>query len=220
MDRSEDNFGDKNTETFNSQEYDLSQTITVPKAGIYEVSVQAYYRDGNREPHATSVANSETLHQPAVLYAGAEEEPLMYIHAEADKAPGEGTSTVAGEFPDNMMQASHFFQNGLYWNRVRVEVSDDNANLTIGIRKTGTDHRDDNWIVADNFRIAYLGTAALGGDVNNDGNVTIADVTALVNLILGKDDSGYNRTAADVNNDGSITIADVTALVNLILGKN
>ena len=72
----------------------------------------------------------------------------------------------------------------------------------------------------ENGRIAYLGTAALGGDVNNDGNVTIADVTALVNLILGKDDSGYNRTAADVNNDGSITIADVTALVNLILGKN
>ena len=58
------------------------------------------------------------------------------------------------------------------------------------------------------------------GDVNDDGAITIADVTALVNIILGKDTAGqYNHEAADVNRDGSITIADVTALVNIILGK-
>ena len=59
------------------------------------------------------------------------------------------------------------------------------------------------------------------GDVNGDGSITIADVTALVNIILGKDTTGqYNHAAADVNRDNSITIADVTALVNIILGKN
>ena len=58
------------------------------------------------------------------------------------------------------------------------------------------------------------------GDVNGDGSITIADVTALVNIILGKDTIGqYNHAAADVNRDNSITIADVTALVNIILGK-
>ena len=60
------------------------------------------------------------------------------------------------------------------------------------------------------------------GDVNGDGNVTIADVTALVNIILGKDDEvpyKYNHDVADVNDDKHITIADVTALVNIILGK-
>ena len=54
------------------------------------------------------------------------------------------------------------------------------------------------------------------GDVNRDGNVTIADVTALVNIILGK---GETNALADVNKDDSVTIADVTALVNIILGK-
>lgn len=61
------------------------------------------------------------------------------------------------------------------------------------------------------------------GDVNKDGEITIADVTALVNIILGKDNGPeplYNQEAADVNGDGGITIADVTALVNMILGKN
>ena len=60
------------------------------------------------------------------------------------------------------------------------------------------------------------------GDVNKDGQISIADVTALVNIILGKDSTSpyiYDHVAADVNQDGSISIADVTALVNIILGK-
>ena len=60
--------------------------------------------------------------------------------------------------------------------------------------------------------------AFLLGDVNGDGLVTIADVTALVNIILGKS-TDYNTAVVDVNNDNVITIADVTALVNIILGK-
>ena len=60
--------------------------------------------------------------------------------------------------------------------------------------------------------------AFLRGDVNGDGKVTIADVTALVNIILGKT-TNYNAAVADINGDSKITIADVTALVNLILGK-
>ena len=60
------------------------------------------------------------------------------------------------------------------------------------------------------------------GDVNRDKQITIADVTALVNIILGKDNIQpyqYDHDAADVNQDNSITIPDVTALVNIILGK-
>ncbi|MCR5130016.1 MAG: dockerin type I repeat-containing protein [Prevotella sp.] len=60
------------------------------------------------------------------------------------------------------------------------------------------------------------------GDVNRDGKISIADVTALVNIILGKDSVEpyvYDHDAADVNTDNKISIADVTALVNIILGK-
>ena len=56
------------------------------------------------------------------------------------------------------------------------------------------------------------------GDVNKDGSITIADVTALVNIILGKT-TDYDLRLTDVNTDGSVTIADVTKLVNKILGK-
>ena len=60
------------------------------------------------------------------------------------------------------------------------------------------------------------------GDVNRDMNITIADVTALVNIILGKDNVEpyiYDHKAADVNQDNTISIPDVTSLVNIILGK-
>ena len=65
---------------------------------------------------------------------------------------------------------------------------------------------------------------ALKGDVNRDGEVTIADLTALVKILLGKateenDSNRYDFEAADVNGNGERTVADVTALVNILLGK-
>lgn len=57
------------------------------------------------------------------------------------------------------------------------------------------------------------------GDVNGDGSVTIADVTALVNILLNKDTTAYDLNAADVDGEPGITVADVEALVNIILEK-
>ena len=58
---------------------------------------------------------------------------------------------------------------------------------------------------------------AIIGDVNGDGEVTIGDVTDLINLILSGNES--LNTAADVNADGELSIGDVTALINIILSK-
>ena len=55
------------------------------------------------------------------------------------------------------------------------------------------------------------------GDVNNDGDVTIADVTALIDYLLSGDDSGINIAAADCNNSTDVSIADVTALIDYLL---
>ena len=54
----------------------------------------------------------------------------------------------------------------------------------------------------------------LPGDVNGDSEVNIADVNAVINMILGGND---DNTAADVNGDGEINIADVNAIINIIL---
>jgi len=55
------------------------------------------------------------------------------------------------------------------------------------------------------------------GDVNGDGNVTAADVTALYNYMLNNDSSAVVN--GDQNGDGNITSADVTAVYNILLGN-
>ena len=55
------------------------------------------------------------------------------------------------------------------------------------------------------------------GDVNNDGFVTIADVTALIDLLLSGTPSVEDCPAADMNENGEITIADVSALIDYLL---
>ena len=152
-------FGDKNTETWNTQEYELSQTVTFPRRGVYEVAVQAYYRDGNFDDHVASIVNGETLVEAPVFFANDKTTPLCYIHTAADKAPGEGDNSEIGNMPNSMYQASLFFENGLYWNRMRISVDEDNTDVVLGIRKEAG-NRDGNWIVADNFRAVYLGPNA------------------------------------------------------------
>ncbi len=53
------------------------------------------------------------------------------------------------------------------------------------------------------------------GDVNEDGNVDISDVVAVINTIAGN--MTYGLTA-DVNSDNNIDISDIVAIINIIAG--
>ena len=54
------------------------------------------------------------------------------------------------------------------------------------------------------------------GDVNGDGTIGIADVTALIDMLLA-DGGEVDTKLSDVNLDSSVNIADVTALIDLLL---
>ena len=56
------------------------------------------------------------------------------------------------------------------------------------------------------------------GDVNHDHDVNIADVTALIDYLLGS--GSVCEICANVNGDEGINIADVTALIDKLLSKN
>lgn len=57
--------------------------------------------------------------------------------------------------------------------------------------------------------------ASLKGDVNNDGEVNIADINAVIDIIL----TGGSNARADVNGDSEVNIADVNTLIDIILAK-
>ena len=64
--------------------------------------------------------------------------------------------------------------------------------------------------------VTLVASAVSPGDVNEDGEVTIADVTSLIDYLLGTDE--INEAAGDLNGDNNVTIADVTALIDILLG--
>ena len=205
-------------EFYNNSSFSIKQTVEGLPAGRYRLSCQGFYRAGSYSTAATAhTADTESLN--ATLYAQPNGEkkktyPLQSVFTEAGKMGALGANTQHGYIPNNMEQASQYFASGLYDKNI-VEFSvKEGQNVEIGIEKSSK--IDNDWAIFDNFTLRYLGKE---GDVNNDNLVGIADVTALVNILLGKDSSAYNTFTADVNLDGQVSISDVTSLVNLILGK-
>lgn len=57
----------------------------------------------------------------------------------------------------------------------------------------------------------------INGDVNGDGIVTAADITALYDYLLN--DATTNLVSGDQNSDGLITAADITTVYDILLGN-
>ena len=64
-----------------------------------------------------------------------------------------------------------------------------------------------------------ISTGGIPGDVNGDGTVDVADITMLVNYILGKNPVGIVLANADMNGDSEYNVTDLTLICNVILGK-
>ena len=75
-------------------------------------------------------------------------------------------------------------------------------------------------LAADSYTHVYF-TPEKVGDINNDGSQTIADVTTLVNRLLGNQQgmTKFLIPDADVNGDNSTNVADVTELVNILINE-
>ena len=56
------------------------------------------------------------------------------------------------------------------------------------------------------------------GDINADGEVSISDVSLLIDILLGGSANYDVRQRADVNGDKEVTIADISQLIDLLLG--
>ena len=67
------------------------------------------------------------------------------------------------------------------------------------------------------FATTATASAAVKGDVNNDGSVGSADVTCLYNYFLNGDQTFV--ATSDVDGDGTITSADITYIYNIMLGN-
>lgn len=128
----------------------MSQTLDNMPKGDYEVTVQAFYRQGDIAPAVTAHDDgSEQL--LAVLFANDAETPVMSLYDDAVTQYGISPYT----FPDNVSQANRAFNGfGLYRNTLRLTLPEAGS-ITLGLRKTQEYVRD--WCCFDNFTLRYLG---------------------------------------------------------------
>ena len=92
-----------------------------------------------------------------------------------------------------------------------------------------TSYRDSNITAANSARWGFgkldvnagmryvLNIVDKNGDVNGDAEVSISDINALINIIMGGRADDITLKRADVNNDNEVNVSDVNALINLIL---
>ena len=101
------------------------------------------------------------------------------------------------------------------WKTYSVSLSEGTHTLSWSYIKDSSVNATGDYFAVDNVAIT-LGDAERG-DVNADGQVNIADVTALIDYLLSGDESTVDLDASDANQDGSINIADVTSLIDYLL---
>lgn len=69
----------------------------------------------------------------------------------------------------------------------------------------------ENWLISIDYN--SLPTWA-DGDINQDGEINIGDVTSLIDIVLS---GNIHYPGADVNGDNEVNVSDVTKLIDMIL---
>lgn len=191
--------------------FDFSQTITGLPAGFYDFRTQAFQRPG--WPDACSGTAVTTS-----VYAGSASKPVSHaVNRNQASSLGGSESQVDGYYiPNDMEAASIYFNKGHYKEHVESRVESDGGSLKVGLRCTAAE--SGYWTIFTGFNLYYYGNIVTG-DVNRDGEVGGADVSCIVNYLLGLTPDVFSQRAADVNGDGFVTLLDVTALIEKIRTK-
>lgn len=166
---SSDNIANSVIEKFNKT-FDTYQIISGLPEGVYELTVQGYYRSGNTATAASKTNDGTDILRP-FLYVkqGGNligQAPLQSIFDGGVSNQTDGFSTsVNGEWlPNSLSDAAKTFRDDHYmpsgeYNKVRFVVPS-GATVQIGVKKNVL--YDSDWTAFDNFRLTYLGSPQNG----------------------------------------------------------
>ena len=130
---------------------------------------------------------------------------------------GEGSSTAWDkcEFLINDVVQFSYGARDNDWETYTTELDAGTYNLTWRYTKDSSVNPTGDYFAVDNLALNVI--TGLRGDVDDDGNVTISDVTSLIDYLLSGDASSIKIRNADCDLDGNITISDVTSLIDYLL---
>ena len=125
------------------------------------------------------------------------------------------TVTITAEEGTTILYST---DNGTTWNEYvgTIEVGEGTTTISAKAIKAGLWNNSE--VTTAEYVVEIPVTVVLG-DVNEDGDVNIADVTKLIDYLLDNSATPFNRNNADVKQDGNIDIADVTSLIDMLLNN-
>ena len=104
--------------------------------------------------------------------------------------------------------------------KLAIDVDNINAGLTdtpVNLNSTQSFS-----VPAGGYKVYYRGEPAsheLEGDVNLDGEISIGDVSAIIDILLGSEVSEELFKRADLNHDGEVTIGDLGEVIDILLNS-
>ena len=209
-------------EFFNDQ---LDNNITTPV--LADVVIDAQYNDSTRLLQV-NVNGDVTSDFDATF--GNEVTLTVYVIEDSLVARQLNQTTWVEDFVHNNVfrdALSNYRGDALKWNDERTHYANDykvtlktawkveNMSIVAFVSRNTSAYR--NVINCQLLALRdLLVQPAVAGDVTGDGEVDIADVNAVINIMLGK---AEKTAAADVTGEGDVDITDVNVLINILLGK-
>ena len=132
------------------------------------------------------------------------------------QAWGEGTSTIYDKcvFAIDGVEQFCYGARQNDWESYSVDLQAGSHILSWKYIKDGTVNPQGDYFALNDVAITL---STLRGDVDCNGSVGIADVTAIIDYLLTGDATGIDLDAADSDLNGSVGIADATALIDYLL---
>lgn len=123
-------------------------------------------------------------------------------------------------------------ENSPYWDNEYQSIILPLEDLAATNTNQGMERHDDfvhlhvlkvNWSDNVNVSSAWLipkPKAGITGDVNNDGTVDVADISAIISVMAGATTPDASASGlADVNGDGSVDVADVSTVITIMASE-
>ena len=185
----------------------------------------SYFVAGNGTGRARGIGHSNGTNKNEMTVS------FYVTNTSAVKMYGSGRNGASNSYPASIKiyECTRNADGTLTASSTATKQTSNGSTSSYVISRDGLDTHKIYKVVAGTYR-GYMYEIAfqtplkttLHGDVTRDGKVDIADVTATIDIVLGKDSVEpfiYDHDAADMDDDGDIDISDVTALIDFILGK-
>ena len=215
-------------EAWNNSKFDIYQEVADAPIGVYEISVQGFYRYGRGATAYEAYQNGTAPNDAVNIYVNNNNAHFKSVF---DEPVANGELYTGGTYidpnneywyPNDMTTGSEAFANGMYVATSFGVVANAGDVLRIGV-KGATNQLGDSWAIWDNFKMVFQGTKAeivqpllsdaivsMQEAINNANRVGKSTLEA-ANIIL----DGAN--AAISSNDGK---AMFTSLCKIIDAKN